>query len=52
MTSTTEPVTRYQLRVDRVKDIVVEHTGLSDAKALELAVLMVHELDTVPERIR
>ncbi|WP_370969413.1 DUF6307 family protein [Amycolatopsis sp. cg9] len=52
MTGTTEPVTRYQRRVDRVKHIVVERTGLSDAKALELAVHMVHELDTLPERVR
>ncbi|WP_206796225.1 DUF6307 family protein [Amycolatopsis sp. MtRt-6] len=50
--STTEPATRYQLRVDRVKHIVLEHTTLSDVKALALAVHMVHELDTVPEHIR
>jgi len=52
MTSATEPTTRYQLRVDRVKHVVQEHTKLSDAKALALAVHMVRELDTVPERIR
>jgi hypothetical protein len=52
MTSSTEPTTRYQLRIDRVKHIVMEHTKLTDAKALALAVHMVHELDTVPERLR
>ncbi|MEV6873905.1 DUF6307 family protein [Amycolatopsis sp. NPDC051128] len=52
MTSATEPTTRYRMRVDRVKHIVMEHTKLNDAKALALAVHMVHELDTVPERMR
>lgn len=44
--------TRYQLRIDRVKKIVMEDTKLGDAKALALAVRMVHELDTVPEPVR
>lgn len=52
MTSPAEPTTRYQLRVERVKHIVMEHTELTDAEALALAVHMVHELDSVPERIR
>jgi hypothetical protein len=52
MTVSTTPSTRYQLRVDRVKKIVMEDTKLGDAKALALAVRMVHELDTLPEPVR
>jgi uncharacterized protein DUF6307 len=52
MTTATEPITRYRMRIDRVKHIVLEHTKLDDAEALALAVHMVHELDTVPERLR
>ncbi|MDT7805861.1 MAG: hypothetical protein QOI78_9294 [Actinomycetota bacterium] len=52
MTAQIEPTSRYHLRVERVKKIVMEDTKLSDAKALALAVRMVHELDTVPEPVR
>ena len=52
MTASVQPLNRYQLRVERVKKIVMEHTQLGDTKALALAVHMVHELDTVPESVR
>jgi hypothetical protein len=52
MTAPTEPTSRYHLRVDRVKRIVLANTELGDDKALALAVQMVRELDTVPEPVR
>ncbi|UOZ08597.1 MULTISPECIES: DUF6307 family protein [unclassified Amycolatopsis] len=52
MTASTSYHSRYDLRVERVKNIVMEDTKLNDTKALALAVRMVHELDTVPEPVR
>ena len=52
MTAPIQPLTRYQRRVERVQKIVLSDTELDEAKALALAVHMVHELDTVPEPVR
>jgi len=52
MTAPIQPLTRYQLRVERVQKIVLADTELDEANALALAVHMVHELDTVPEPVR
>jgi hypothetical protein len=52
MTATALPPSRYETRVERVKKIVLDNTKLSEEKARELAVQMVHALDTVPEKMR
>lgn len=45
-------LTKYQLRVLRVKDAVLKHSELNDKAAYDLAVHMLHALDTMPEYIR
>ncbi|MEV6830935.1 DUF6307 family protein [Amycolatopsis sp. NPDC051102] len=52
MSTPIQPTTRYQLRIDRAKRVVLANTELGDAQALALAVQLVHELDTTPEAIR
>ncbi|OZM70153.1 hypothetical protein CFN78_26645 [Amycolatopsis antarctica] len=43
---------RYDQRVLLVQGIVREHSPLDGQAALDLAVRMVHALDTVPEKLR
>ncbi|WP_405485784.1 DUF6307 family protein [Nocardia sp. NBC_00511] len=44
--------TPYERRVTRVRDVVREHSGLDDVAATELAVWVLHALDTIPETVR
>ena len=45
-------VSRYQQRVKLVQDVVKAHSGLDDKVALEIAVDVLHALDTIPEKVR
>ncbi len=44
--------TPYEHRVRRVRDSLREHSKLDDTAATELAVHVLHTLDTIPEKIR
>ena len=44
--------TPYDLRVDLVKDTVPTHTDIGDTAAGELAVQVLHALNSIPETIR
>ncbi|MQY27265.1 DUF6307 family protein [Nocardia aurantia] len=44
--------TPYERRVGRVRDAVRAHSELDDHSASELAVHVLHALDTIPEKIR
>jgi hypothetical protein len=62
MTATTDPTAspsstaaftpRYEQRVQLVQAIVRNHSTLDDKAASELAVHMLHALDTIPEKLR
>ncbi|MEC3980151.1 DUF6307 family protein [Amycolatopsis sp. H20-H5] len=52
MTADTHHVSRYEMRVDKVEAIVMEHSKLDKEAAHALAVHMVHAIDTVPESVR
>jgi hypothetical protein len=45
-------VSRYQQRVKVAQDVVQSRTTLDDKAAFDLAVQLVHVLDTVPEKTR
>ncbi|MFI5778952.1 DUF6307 family protein [Nocardia sp. NPDC051570] len=44
--------TLYEQRVARVRDVVLKYSKLDDNAATELAVHMLHALDTIPEKVR
>lgn len=44
--------TPYERRVNRVRDVVLAHSELDSHAAYELAVHVLHALDTIPEKIR
>jgi hypothetical protein len=52
MTTDSTVVTRYDLRLNLVRDVVKAHSKLSEQAASELAARMLHALDTVPELVR
>lgn len=52
MTLETPFVSRYERRVKLAKDAVQSRTALDDKAAAELAVHLVHVLDTTPEKTR
>ncbi|MFD8500351.1 DUF6307 family protein [Amycolatopsis sp. NPDC059657] len=52
MTATAPYVSRYDKRVALVQELVSTNTKLNDKASRELAVKMVHALDTVPESVR
>ncbi len=52
MTTETLFVSRYERRVKLAQDVVQTQTSLDDKAAFELAVQLVHVLDTVPEKTR
>jgi hypothetical protein len=52
MTAGTTFVSRYDQRVKLVHDIVTEHTKLDSTTASELAVLVLHAIDSIPEKVR
>jgi len=45
-------VSRYEARVDLVRNTLRELSGLDDKAALDVAVRVVHVLDHLPERVR
>ena len=52
MTSATLLRSPYDRRVDLVKDAITAHSKLSDKAAAELAVHVLHALNSIPEKIR
>ncbi|VVJ24869.1 Uncharacterised protein [Amycolatopsis camponoti] len=52
MTTDTAFVSRYDLRVKLVQDVLKENTKLSDDRCQELAVRLLHTIDNTPERVR
>jgi hypothetical protein len=52
MASSTTLLTPYDLRVQLVSDTIAAHTKLSDKAAGELAVHVLHTLNSIPEKIR
>lgn len=52
MTTGTTFVSRYDQRVKLVHDIVTEHTKLDSKAASELAMLVLHAIDSIPEKVR
>lgn len=51
-TSFTAFTPRYEQRVKLVQGIVQSHTTLDETAASDLAVRMLHALDTIPEKLR
>ncbi|WP_329045795.1 DUF6307 family protein [Amycolatopsis sp. NBC_01488] len=52
MTTDATFVSRYDLRVKLVQDVLKENTKLSATACQALAVQLLHTMDTVPERTR
>lgn len=52
MASPTTFRTPYDLRVELVKDTIISHSKLGDKAASELAVHVLHTLNSIPEKIR
>jgi hypothetical protein len=52
MTTEAAFVSRYDLRVKAVRDVLKENTKLSDNACEALAVRLLNTLDTTPERVR
>ena len=52
MTSATTFRTSYDRRVDLVKDTITAHSKLGDKAAAELAVHVLHALNSIPEKMR
>jgi hypothetical protein len=42
----------YEIRVNLVRDTIMAHSNLGDQAAAELAVHVLHKLDSIPEKIR
>jgi hypothetical protein len=51
-TSFTAFTPRYERRVKLVQSIVQSHTNLDESAASDLAVHILHALDTIPEKLR
>ena len=45
-------LSQYERRMKTVTDIVLAHSKLTNTVAKELAIAVLHALDTIPERIR
>ena len=52
MASPTMIRTPYEIRLDLVKDSITTHSKLGDKAAAELAVHILHTLNSVPEKMR
>jgi hypothetical protein len=52
MASPTLLRTPYDLRVQLVKDTIEKHSKIGDEAAGELAVQILHTLNSIPEKIR
>lgn len=52
MASPTTLRTPYDVRVDMVKDAITAHSKMKDQDASELAVHVLHALNSIPEKVR
>lgn len=52
MTTDATFVSRYDLRIKMVRDVLKENTKLTDNDCQALAVRLLHTVDTIPERMR
>jgi hypothetical protein len=52
MTSATTLRTPYDIRVDMVKDTITAHSKIKGQDASELAVHVLHALNSIPEKVR
>jgi hypothetical protein len=52
MTSPTTFRTPYDLRLEQVKDTITAYSKLGDKAASELAVHVLHAINSIPEKIR
>jgi hypothetical protein len=52
MTAATKIRTPYDLRIELVADTIKAHSKLGDKAAGELAVHVLHTLNSIPEKIR
>ena len=52
MTSATTLRTPYDIRVDMVKDAIKTNSKLDNDAARELAVHVLHALNSIPEKVR
>lgn len=52
MTTDTAFLSRYDLRVKLVQDVLKDNTELSDQACQALAVRLLDTMDTIPERMR
>lgn len=52
MTSRTTFRTPYDLRLELVKDTITAYSKLGDKAASELAVHVLHAINSIPEKIR
>ncbi len=52
MASPTLLHTPYDLRVQLVKDTIAQHSKIGDKAAGELAVQILHTLNSIPEKVR
>ncbi|SES42430.1 DUF6307 family protein [Actinokineospora terrae] len=48
----TEYVSGYDTRVNLVKDVLAQHSKLTDDMSLDLAKRILGALDTIPEKLR
>jgi hypothetical protein len=51
-TKTIIMLSQYEARLKTVSDIVREHSKLGDKAAGDIAVHVLHALDTIPEKVR
>ncbi len=52
MTTEAAFASRYDQRVRLVRDVLKENTKLSDTACQDLAVRLLHTMDTIPEQMR
>ena len=52
MTSPTTLRTPYMLRLELVRDTIKTHSKLGDKAASDLAVHILHTLNSIPEKVR
>jgi hypothetical protein len=52
MASTTTLRTPYDRRLDLVKDTITANSKIGDKAAAELAVQLLHALNSIPEKVR
>jgi hypothetical protein len=52
MASEISALSQYESRLKTVSDIVRDHSKLGNKAASEIAVHVLHALDTIPEKVR